>query len=116
MFDVLEWLAAICPHVPNKGEQMFRYYGYHSNVSLGKRKKILKELGLWDRKARPPPKATKPPKVQEYSIDYSLSQIPESTRRLSGGFDKWLYAKDHVFSLIDPKYAEVYPPVEGHIA
>jgi hypothetical protein len=51
-------------------------------------KKILKHLGLWDRnppqlrrvKARPPPKATGPPKVQEYSIDYSVSQLPESPR------------------------------------
>lgn len=27
-FDALEWLAAMCSHVPNKGEQMVRYYGY----------------------------------------------------------------------------------------
>jgi hypothetical protein len=38
-FDALEWLAAMCSHVPNKGEQMVRYYGYYSNVSRGKRKK-----------------------------------------------------------------------------
>jgi len=38
-FDSLEWLAAMCSHVPNKGEQMVRYYGYVSNVSRGKRKK-----------------------------------------------------------------------------
>jgi len=25
-FDDLEWLAAMCSHVPNKGEQMVRYY------------------------------------------------------------------------------------------
>jgi hypothetical protein len=35
----LEWLAAMCSHVPNKGEQMVRYYGYYSNVSRGSRKK-----------------------------------------------------------------------------
>ena len=35
----MEWLAAICSHVPNKDEQMARYYGYYSNVSRGKRKK-----------------------------------------------------------------------------
>ncbi len=29
----------MCSHVPNKGEQMVRYYGYYSNVSGGKRKK-----------------------------------------------------------------------------
>ena len=39
-FDALEWLAAMCSHVPNKGEQMVRYYGYYSNVSRGKRKKM----------------------------------------------------------------------------
>ena len=49
LFDALEWLAAMpageklsedwCSHVPNKGEQMVRYYGYYSNVSRGKRKK-----------------------------------------------------------------------------
>ncbi|NCO52325.1 MAG: hypothetical protein GW875_09520 [Deltaproteobacteria bacterium] len=38
IFDALEWLAAMCSHVPNKGEQMVRYYGYYSNVSRGKRK------------------------------------------------------------------------------
>ena len=39
VFDALEWLATMCSHVPNKGEQMVRYYGYYSNVSRGKRKK-----------------------------------------------------------------------------
>ncbi len=28
----------MCSHVPNKGEQMVRYYGYYSNVARGKRK------------------------------------------------------------------------------
>ena len=37
-FDALEWLAAMCSHVPNKGEQMVRYYGHYSNVARGKRK------------------------------------------------------------------------------
>ncbi len=35
----MQALAAMCSHVPNKGEQMVRYYGYYSNVSRGKRKK-----------------------------------------------------------------------------
>ena len=51
-------------------------------------KKILKHLGLWEIKERPPPKATGPPKPPEYSIDYSVSQLP--------GSDKWLY--------VDPQY------------
>jgi hypothetical protein len=29
----------MCSHVPNRGEQMARYYGYYSNVSRGKRHK-----------------------------------------------------------------------------
>jgi len=35
----LEWLAAMCSHIPNRGEQMVRYYGHYSNVSRGKRQK-----------------------------------------------------------------------------
>jgi len=38
VFDALEWIAAMGSRVPNKGEQMVRYYGYYSNVSRGKRK------------------------------------------------------------------------------
>jgi len=34
-FDALEWLAAMCSHVPNRGEQRVRYYGHYSNVSRG---------------------------------------------------------------------------------
>ena len=26
VFPALEWLAAMCSHIPNKGEQMVRYY------------------------------------------------------------------------------------------
>jgi len=33
VFDALEWLAAMCSHVPNKREQIGSYYGYHSNVA-----------------------------------------------------------------------------------
>jgi len=39
VFDALEWLAAMCSHMPDKGEQMVRYYGFYSNVSRDKRKK-----------------------------------------------------------------------------
>jgi len=37
VFDALEWLAAMCSHVPNWGEQMVRYYGWYSNVLQEKR-------------------------------------------------------------------------------
>jgi len=39
VFDVLDWILAITTHIPNKGEQLVRYYGFYSNVSRGKRKK-----------------------------------------------------------------------------
>jgi len=132
VFDALEWLAAMCSHVPNKGQQMVRYFGFYSNVARGKRKKkdedglipsilepdgstkehkrnwarliqkiyevdpltcakcqgkmriiafierpdvikkILRHLGLWDRKVRPPPKNVDP----KIRIDTSESQLP----------------------------------------
>ena len=39
VFDALEWLAAMYSHVPNKGEQMVRYYGFYSNVARGQAQK-----------------------------------------------------------------------------
>jgi len=152
IFDAIEWLAAMCSHVPNKGEQMVRYYGYYSNVSRGKRKKadhdelipsileaegsskeyrknwarliqkiyevdpltcpkcsgamkvinviedeevikkILKHLGLWEIKERPPPKTgALEPNVR---IDTSDSQVPP--------------CEDHIYC--DPEY-----PIEAYI-
>ncbi len=38
-FSALEWLAAMCSHIPNRGEQMVRCYGWYSNVSREKRQK-----------------------------------------------------------------------------
>jgi hypothetical protein len=37
--DALDWLAQLGTHIPNKGEQMVRYYGFYSNKSRGLRKK-----------------------------------------------------------------------------
>ena len=37
-FDALDWLALLTTHIPNRGEQMVRYYGYYSNKSRGMRK------------------------------------------------------------------------------
>jgi hypothetical protein len=51
-FLALEWLAAMCSHIPNRGEQMVRYYGDPSVI-----RSILEHLGLWLARARPPPKA-----------------------------------------------------------
>jgi hypothetical protein len=38
-FGALDWLAQLTTHIPNKGEQMVRYYAYYSNKSRGLRKK-----------------------------------------------------------------------------
>ena len=35
----LDWLAQLVTHIPNKGEQLVRYYGYYSNKSRDLRKK-----------------------------------------------------------------------------
>ncbi len=40
IFDVPEFLALLSCHIPNKGDQMVRYYGFYSNVMRGKRKKL----------------------------------------------------------------------------
>ena len=53
--------------------------------------KILKHLGLWEAKARPPPK-TKAPPLAVY-IDYSDSQLPLS--------DNYLY--------VDQQYPDEFP-------
>jgi hypothetical protein len=90
-FDALDWLAQLVTHIPNKGEQMVRYYGFYLNKSRGLRKKagtddqvpalidsdispqafrknwarliqkILKHPDLWDVKRKPPPCANGPP-------------------------------------------------------
>ncbi len=39
LFPVLDWIAEITTHIPNKREQLVRYYGAYSNISRGKRKK-----------------------------------------------------------------------------
>jgi hypothetical protein len=39
IFNALDWLAAMCSHIPDQREQMVRYYGFYSNVSRGLRQK-----------------------------------------------------------------------------
>lgn len=39
IFSALDWLAQLVTHIPNRYEQMARYYGYYSNKSRGMRKK-----------------------------------------------------------------------------
>jgi len=37
--QALDWLAQLVTHIPNKGEQMVRYYGFYSKKSSGYAKK-----------------------------------------------------------------------------
>ena len=160
IFDALDWIAAMCSHAPNKGEQLVCYYGYYGNVTRGKRKirgkdelipsifgpvgdpdfsgeefskdynrnwarliqknyevdpltrpkcqgrmrviafiedpeivkKILKHLGLWNQKARPPSELRPEAERTQTLIDDSLSQVPAS--------DNYLY--------VDPQYPDTY--------
>jgi hypothetical protein len=72
VFDAPGWLAAMCSHVPNPGEQMVRYYGRYI-------KSILNHLGLWPIGSRPRAKAHAPP-VREYVADGSCSTgFPDNT-------------------------------------
>ena len=66
-------------------------------------KKILKHLGLWEKKARPPPKTGAFPTRTDTLIDDSYSQLPVSDN-LSRAYrsNEWLY--------VAPEYPEIYPP------
>jgi hypothetical protein len=46
VFAAEEWLAVMCSHVPNWGEQMIRYYGWYSNVLRGKSLKKTEDDGV----------------------------------------------------------------------
>ena len=50
-------------------------------------KKILKHLGLWEVKARPPPKP-RPENGKPETLIEDISQLSAPARRLSGGSDK----------------------------
>jgi hypothetical protein len=39
IYDPLDWIAAVTSHIPDKGQQMVRYYGYYSNVKRGRHRK-----------------------------------------------------------------------------
>lgn len=38
-FDATDFIASLCSHIPNMGEQMVRYSGFYSNVCRGRRKR-----------------------------------------------------------------------------
>ena len=45
-FTAHDWLARLVTHIPGKGEQMVRYYGYYSNKSRGMKKVLLRTGSL----------------------------------------------------------------------
>ncbi len=65
--------------------------------------KILKHLGLWHQKARPPPKVNAPPMAPEYHIDYTDYQVP-----VSDNLSRASTSKDYLYA--DPQYPEIYSP------
>jgi len=72
-------------------------------------KKIFKHLGLWDRKTRPPPKATGPPQVKEYSIDYSMFQLPcfpDLVPEESGSDNLSRASRSNEWLYVDPEHPE----------
>jgi len=52
-------------------------------------KKILKHLGLWDLKSKPPPRANTPPHNIEPHLDYSDCQLPPPARHLPARALQW---------------------------
>jgi hypothetical protein len=63
-FSALEWLAAMCSYIPNRGEQMVRCQGTMRIISSIEDpsviREILKHLGLCLIRARPPPRIHTP--------------------------------------------------------
>ncbi len=55
LFPVLDWIAEITTHIPNKGEQLVHYYGYYTNVSRGRREKLRAEHKTEVCEIYPPP-------------------------------------------------------------
>jgi len=59
LFPVLDWIAEITAHIPNKREQLVRYYGAYSNASRGKTKKEKVEEEPAEVTEVPPPPVSK---------------------------------------------------------
>ena len=64
-------------------------------------KKTLEHLGLWEVNSRPEPKASEPTKIAEYSLGYSVPQLPRPlTCRKASRSNERVY--------VDPEYPEVF--------
>ena len=82
VFPVLDWIATLTTHIPNKGEQLIRYYGYYSNVSRGKRKKEKPEEKTEISEIDAPPLSKELKKRWSYFIRKVYeTDLPVRTRR-----------------------------------
>jgi len=81
VFDPMEWIAAVTSHIPDKGQQMVRYYGYYSNKSRGKRRK--EEADLEDNAA-----------PEALNIIEESSHTPKEYRRLWAQLIQKVYEVD----------------------
>jgi Ca2+/Na+ antiporter len=82
VFPVLDWIAALTVHIPNKGEQLVRYYGYYSNVSRGKRKAmraLRNQSQDWLQVYRPLPASGTPGSRRIFA---QASQLPQPHARV----------------------------------
>ena len=93
--DIIEVDPLVCPKCSGK----MKIISVIDDEDI--KKKILKHLGLWNSKPRPPPEPKDVSKKSETVIDDSFSQLPVLARHCSrsgeaGGSDNWLY--------VDPQY------------
>ncbi|MBU1181141.1 MAG: hypothetical protein KKF00_03045 [Proteobacteria bacterium] len=91
--DTRPFFPDLVNYIPNRGEQVVRYYGYYSNKMRGIRRKagaddalpalmepdvirkILVHLDLWETRNRDPP-TEKHTQIQELTYGDSYSQLP----------------------------------------
>ena len=80
IFPVLDWIATLTTHIPNKGEQLVRYYGYYSSVSRGKRDTGTGLAITHCRNARRDPLSLSVLQLSARSTGASLSLVGEPAR------------------------------------
>ena len=106
VFDALEWLAAMTSHLPNKGEQMVRYYGHYGNASRGlQQKKNLVDGRTYE-------EGTSLSPGRSFLTDYPhYCMINPSPSRLLSlslfGYPTWLSSKQHLLDLSEGNVGEV---------
>jgi hypothetical protein len=80
--SALDWLAAVVTHIPDKGQQLVRYYGYYSNVRQAQKKRAgAAACGLETTQPSPPRKTAN-------SANSAAATGPVSSRR----FTKWTHS------------------------